>query len=207
MEHGAANRNVVELHAFARLPQQQAAAAHVAAPDEVDREPEAVAEDREQDVDILGRRDAAEQHHVAVRPDLVQQRARAPFERPPIAGIVLMHVAVGKCLYRFVRDVRIGTAQAGVRCDDVDAASQDRGVRRVRIGRPREAQRVGELAAEVETADEHEDVAEHRAAPRAELFGSANVAFGDSTCFARVPLQFAGDSKNTLACITTADTD
>src|SRR5438093_12784312 len=65
--HGAANRNVVELHAFARLPQQQAAAAHVAAPDEVDREPEAVAEDREQEVDIHGRSEAAETQLLTVQ--------------------------------------------------------------------------------------------------------------------------------------------
>src|SRR5262245_39249706 len=43
--HGASNRHILQLVAVGGAPQQQAAAAHVAAADEIDRERQPVAED------------------------------------------------------------------------------------------------------------------------------------------------------------------
>ena len=53
--------------------QQQAAAAHVAAADEVAGKQQAVAEDRHQDVDVLRRGDAAEQDDLALGADLFRE--------------------------------------------------------------------------------------------------------------------------------------
>src|SRR4029450_12116742 len=61
MQHRTDNRRVGELDAVARLPEQQSAAAHVATADELDRKPEAPAEDADQHVDVLGRGYAAEE--------------------------------------------------------------------------------------------------------------------------------------------------
>ena len=71
------------------------------------------------------------------------------------------------------RDRRVGGAQPGVRRDDEHAAGGDR---IVRVGRPREPPRVGELAAEVEAADEAEDVAERRARRRRAAAAPARTA-------------------------------
>ena len=60
---------------------------------------------------------------------------------------------------------RVRAAQPGIRRDDVDAAADD-GI--VRLGRPREPARVGQLAAEVQAADEGEEIAERRALRRAQ---------------------------------------
>ena len=92
--HRAGDRHVVELDAVGRVPQQQAAAAHVAAADEVDRKHAAASPKIcEQHVDVLRRRDAAEQHDVAVRPISRAQRPRALLERAPVRAVVRIDVA------------------------------------------------------------------------------------------------------------------
>ena len=54
--------------------EHQSAAAHVAAADEVGREHQALAEDRQQQVDVFAGRDAAEQHDLAVGTNRLAQR-------------------------------------------------------------------------------------------------------------------------------------
>ena len=88
--------DVGQLFAGARAAQQQAAAAHVAAADEVDRKPQPRAEHLGEDVDVLRRRDAAEQHDVAVGADFLGERARARDERTAIARIVGGDVDAGE---------------------------------------------------------------------------------------------------------------
>ena len=68
MQDGTEDRPVVELDAVPRLAKEQAATAHVASADEVHREPQALAEDVREHVDVLRRRDAAEEHDVADGP-------------------------------------------------------------------------------------------------------------------------------------------
>src|SRR5919201_4547474 len=86
-----------------------------------------------------------------------------------------MHVAPGECLHRLVGDERIRTAEAGSRRDDVHTDGDDR---ITRLGRGRKSQRVRQLPAEVQSADEHEHVAEHRATPRAELLREREARVG-----------------------------
>ena len=82
-------------------------------------------------------------------------------------------------------------------------AAADDGVAGLR--RRRKPHGVGQLAPKVQTADEREHVAERRAAARPQRNGESELRLGDSTCFARVPPQLAGDSRNTLACGDTTD--
>ena len=126
MEDGAAHGHVIEFLAFSRPAEQQTAAAHVTPADEVDWKAQALAEDAEEHVHVLRRRDAAEQHHVAVGSDLAPHRARAALERAPVLRIVLVNVALGELAQRLVGDERVGAAQPGRRRDDVYAASDDR---------------------------------------------------------------------------------
>src|SRR5262249_57136101 len=72
----AAQADVRELGAGARAAKQQAAAAHVAAADEIGGEPQALAQHRQQRVDVLAGRDAAEQHHLAALADAPGEPAR-----------------------------------------------------------------------------------------------------------------------------------
>ena len=96
MEHGARDRTVVELDAFRGLAQQQPAAAHVTAADEVGGKLQALAENCEQHVDVLRRGDAAEEDDVAAVAELARQRPRALLERPPVGGVVGMDVGAGE---------------------------------------------------------------------------------------------------------------
>jgi len=72
--HRAGDRDVVELHAGSRTAQHQPAPTHVAAAYEVSRKKQSLAEDRQQDVDILARGDASEQNDPCLR----GKRARQP---------------------------------------------------------------------------------------------------------------------------------
>ena len=67
-----------------------------------------------------------------------------------------------------VRDIGIRTPQPGVRRNHVHAAADDSVAR---LGRRCETLRVGHFAAEIQSADEREDVAERRARARAKLLG------------------------------------
>ena len=106
MADGALDRDVGELLAGAGAAQEQAAAAHVAAADEIDREAEALAEDFREDVDVFRRRDAAEQDDVAVGPDFVREGAGAGEQRAAIAGIVGRDVDAGERAQRAGGDAR-----------------------------------------------------------------------------------------------------
>ena len=157
MSDGAGHRDVIQLDALAGFAQQQASAGHVAAANEINRKPEALAEYPAEDADVLRRRDASEQHHVAGVSDLAEQRHRAALERLPIADVREIDVAVREFEDGRVGDPCVGTLQSCGRRDDVDVAGRG------------ELPRVRQLAAEVEAAEEREDVAERRAPGRPEL--------------------------------------
>src|SRR3989338_3904008 len=166
VKDGASHRHVPQLAPFSNLAQQQAASAHVAQPDEVDGESEALAEDTAEHVHIFWRRHAAAQHALAIGTDLGRQRAGAPLERPSIARIRRIDLAVRKREQSFERDERVGLSQPGVRRNDVHARSGRPG----RMVRRSEPPRVGQFAAKVQSADEAEDVAELGALLRTKLF-------------------------------------
>src|SRR5690349_16574766 len=58
VQHRAGDWCVIELYPFLNFSQEQAAAAHVAAPDEIDRKHQSRTEDRKEHVDVLRRRNA-----------------------------------------------------------------------------------------------------------------------------------------------------
>ena len=90
----------------------------------------------EQHVHVFGRRDAAEQHDLAVGPISPAQRPRALLERPPVARVVGIDVARRRNARTASAVTSVsGVAQAGIRRDDVDAAADDR------IGQDRAARR------------------------------------------------------------------
>ena len=120
---------------------------------------QARAKDALQHVHVLGRRDAAEQHDAALRPDIVGDRAGAVLEGPAVFRVGRVDVDPGEVPERAERDRRIDRAEAGVRGDDEGARARQR---RVGIGRPRERARVGELAAEIKATQKRKHVADRR---------------------------------------------
>jgi len=113
---------------------------------------------------------AAEEHHLAIGPDLGRQRAGAPLERPSITRVRRIDLAVSKREQRVERDVRVGLSQAGVCRNDMHARSAGPG-RPGKIVRRGEAPSVCELAPKIQSADEAEDVAEPGALLRTKLLG------------------------------------
>src|SRR6266705_1639192 len=63
----AGERNIRQLEFCRDAAEHQSTSAHVAAADEIGREHQALAEDRQEEVHVLSRRDAAEQYDLAVR--------------------------------------------------------------------------------------------------------------------------------------------
>lgn len=87
MSDRTGDAHVVELTARVYGAQHQPAAAHVAAPDEMDREHQSIAENGEQQVDVLAGGNASKQHDLAVRTDGRQDRPGALLERLAVRGI------------------------------------------------------------------------------------------------------------------------
>ena len=86
------------------MPQQQAAAAHVAAADERDGKPQPLAEDRAEHVHIFRRGNAAEQDDVAAPVRSPRRKAeRAALERTPVARVVDVDVLQRKGAHRRAR--------------------------------------------------------------------------------------------------------
>ena len=157
MANRASKRNVRQFKAGHDTAQHQAAAAHVAPPDEVHWEHQPVAKNREQQVDILARCDAAEEDHFAVRTDGFPQRPGGLFERSSIGLVPEIDVAQRECTERFDGYRRVDLPQSCVRRDD-ENTSRDHRIGWIR--RTCESTCVCELPAKVEAADKAEDFAE-----------------------------------------------
>ena len=128
--------------------QHERAARHVAAPDEVDGEDQALGEGLVEHLDVLGRRHRAEQHHLGVA-ELLGQLAGVARERLAIALVARVDVDGAERLEVAPVEALVEAAQPAVRGDDVGGAG--------------EGGRVGELAAKIEPAQEREDFADRRA--------------------------------------------
>jgi hypothetical protein len=102
------------------VTQQQTAAAHVSASDEVDRKHEPLTENLEQHVDVFRRRDAAKQHHLAVA-GVSRQRARAGLQRAAVREVCGIDICRGKRVNGGGCHEGIGSAQARIRRDDLHA--------------------------------------------------------------------------------------
>jgi hypothetical protein len=106
--HRADHRHVVQFDTVAGVAQHQAAARHVTAADEGGRELQPLAEDPGEHVHVLRRRDAAQQHDVAVSADVRQQSARARLQGTAVARVGSIDVAAAKRTHG-----RIGHASVG----------------------------------------------------------------------------------------------
>ena len=132
------------------MPEQKAAAAHVAAADEGRREVERPAKGSNKYVDVLSRGDAAEKHDTGVGRKLRRQRAQIPLERLAIPHVVR------------------GDVDAGELSNEIGGHD---GIRRLQTTRRRDDERrlrsksasVGDFAAKVEAAAEAERIAERQA--------------------------------------------
>src|SRR5436189_5600598 len=142
---GAADRYALERRPTLRAPQEQPAAAHVAAAGERGREEQTVTKDVEERAHILVGGDAPEQDDLVVGAE------------PAVQGGRIADEGVAKCGLRFIdrhgrhlpqvldTNQHIGREQAASRRDDVC---------------PAESSGVRELPAAVEAANEREDLAE-----------------------------------------------
>ena len=92
--------------------EHQAAAAHVAAADEIGGKQQSLPEDALQHVDVLGRSDAAEEHDRAVRPDVLGDGAGADFERAPVLRVGGVDVDAGEVPERGERHGRVDRSGA-----------------------------------------------------------------------------------------------
>lgn len=153
-EDGAADGDVGEFAIFAGGAEKKAAAAHVAATDEIGRENEAVAEGVEEDVAVFRGGDGAEQDGNAVGGELLGEGGGVAAERFGVARIVLADVDFAKGAEGGGRDVRERVEKSGIGGDDTNEFAA--------IGAD-EMAGVGDLAAEVEAAGEGEDVGEREA--------------------------------------------
>ena len=166
---GAVDRAVVELDARARGAQQQPAAAHVAAADEVAREEQGAAERAR----AARRRTSASRCCRAARPRRRAASARA--QRPRVVAQRLRVAAARRRRSARARRRAGRASRIGVSGATSPRSGGDHEHAGAAVGRRREALRVGELAAEVERGEEAEDLAE-RSAVAAQAPASAKRA-------------------------------
>jgi hypothetical protein len=165
----AGDRDVLELRALSDAAEHEAAAAHVAAADELARELEARAEEGFEDPDVLSGRDAAEQHDLVVGSERRGERARRALERTAVARLVLVDRRAGERAEVARADDLLGAHESPCGRDDEGGGES--------VARAAERARVRELSAEVEAAQEGVDVAE-RDAVRAQPDGEVEPRLG-----------------------------
>lgn len=188
MPNRSSHWGVFEFGASRHVPQQEAAPAHVTTSDEVDRKAEVLAEDPEQDVDVLRGGDAAEQDNRDIA-DRLMQRLRTLLEREAIQLVCRVDLRGRKGPDRLGGDTGVRTAESGVRRDDVDTGADQFGSVAGHLG---ESPRIGELAAKVEAADEGEQVAERHAAWRPQPLGHVEARLRRKRLLRAAPAAIGG---------------
>ena len=144
-----------QLDAGVHRAQHQAAAAHVAAAHEVGGKQQALAERLLERLHVFGAGHAAQQHELALGPRGLGEEARVPGDRSAITALAGVDVHLGVPQEPGQVDDLIGRDEPFARRDHDHARQAGRG--------PREGARVGQLAPEVQAAQEREDVTERRA--------------------------------------------
>jgi hypothetical protein len=153
--HAGGERDVVQLAIGLDALQQQRAAAHVAAPDEVAREAQAVAEDVGNRLEVLRGRDAAEEDDPRTGLQAGHEVVQIAKKRAEVPRVARREIDADELAQQGAVDRQLGRLQAAGRGDHEHPGP-------VALGG--EVARVGELAPEVEAADEAERGAErHRA--------------------------------------------
>src|SRR5580765_6494516 len=140
---------VLQLDAAGRMPEQQPAAAHVAAADEGRWEVERPAKGLNKYVDVLSRGHAAEKHDTGAGGKLCREHAQIALQRLAIPHVVGCDIDAGELADEIRGHDALGGLQAARRRDD-------------KRGIGRKPARVGDLAAKVETAAEAERLTERQ---------------------------------------------
>ena len=124
---GAVDRAIVELDALARGAQQQPAATHVAAAHEVAGEEQRPAEHRRQHVDVLRRRDAAEQHDLGPRGSRARSASRVLAQRRGVAALGRVDRHAANARRSRERDRGLGRHEPAARRDHEHAGAPSGG--------------------------------------------------------------------------------
>jgi len=154
VQSGAKHRRVFQFQARAHAPQHQAAAAHISPPGEAGGKQQALAKHAQQRFKVFGGGDAAQQDHVAGVSDGGFEQPGVAVERFAVSGVGGIDGHGCDVPQPFDADARFRRQQAG--------AGRDHQRARQAGGRRGERGRIGELAAEIEAADEREDLAQLR---------------------------------------------
>lgn len=87
MAIGRGDGNVIELHAALNATKHQASAAHISAAGKFGGEEQPLSENLQQRLDVFGRGNAAQQHHLAAGADLIREQVGVTLERNTVAGV------------------------------------------------------------------------------------------------------------------------
>jgi hypothetical protein len=105
------------------VAKEETSAAHVAAPDESAREEKGIAEDVEEHGRVFGSRNAAEEHDLYVRVEVLETRG-VPAKRLDVRGMLEVDVVRRERAQRLDADEVGGGAQAFVRRDHENILSR-----------------------------------------------------------------------------------
>src|SRR6266853_550576 len=160
--------DVGELTALGGTPQHERAATHVATPDELPGQAQAGPQHRFQGLEVLRRRDAAEQDGGIRRVEPFSQSSGIPPQRTGEPQIAWVYRDPGDRPQPVEIDQCIGRPEAQPGYDDVYA---DRAVRRIA-----ECRRIGQLAPKIQPAHEGEDFADGRSCSRSQALRQCRAA-------------------------------
>ena len=162
----ASHRSILQFLPGAHTAEHQSAAAHVASPDEFLREMQPVGKYFDQHVHVLARADAAKEHDAQVWMLFCNAFCIAE-QRTAVALVLRIDVHPRESLQLGQKDRLIRRNKAAIGCNDVSTVQS--------VRRRRERAGVSELAAEVEPADEREDLAERDSLRAVQLTGQRKL--------------------------------
>ena len=147
-------RQVRQFGSGAAGAQEQAAAAHVAAPDKIRREKQPGTKTLHEGAPVFGRGDAAEQDRVPVVGELRGQGAYVARQGPVVAGLARVDIGGSEGFQVLDGDAPVGRDEPAVAGDDANEVAR---------GRVGEAPGVGQFSPEVQGAHEGEDLPDREA--------------------------------------------
>ena len=118
--HGASDRDVAELAAVDGAAEEQSAAAHVAAPDEIGGETETLPKMLEQNIDVFRRSDAAEKNDLGGVRQFFREQLDVALQRGAITRIVFVNIDFGEFAQIGQADGLRGRDEPARRRDDQD---------------------------------------------------------------------------------------
>lgn len=154
------NRSIRQLSLRFDGAQHKSSATHITASNEFAREQQALTESLQQGLDILGRRDAAEENDVTplldIFGDTFGQHPAAEVKRVPITAIIGFDLACSHLAHLLESDDRLRVHQTGGRGNYVRTREPE--------WRCRKGSGIRKLAAKVEAAEESEQISQRNSA-------------------------------------------